>query len=74
MLSAIELKEQIQAIGADLVGVTGVDTPLLREYGIKYLCDILLEKRLRLAQNIVGADFTKDGRIPRFCVGYSIGF
>ncbi len=49
MLSAIELKEQIQAIGADLVGVTGVDTPLLREYGIKYLCDILLEKRLRLA-------------------------
>jgi len=33
MLSAVELKEQVQAIGADLVGVTGVDKPLLREYG-----------------------------------------
>ena len=33
MLSTVELKEQILAIGADLVGVTGVDTPLLREYG-----------------------------------------
>jgi hypothetical protein len=33
MLSAVELKEQVQAIGADLVGVTGVDSPLLREHG-----------------------------------------
>ena len=33
MLSAIELKEQVQALGADLVGVAGVDSPLLREYG-----------------------------------------
>jgi epoxyqueuosine reductase len=33
MLSAIELKEQIQAIGTDLVGIAGVESPLLREYG-----------------------------------------
>ena len=33
MLSAAELKEQVKAIGADLVGVTGVDTPLLGEHG-----------------------------------------
>jgi len=33
MLSAIELKEEIQAIGADLVGIAGVDSPLLREHG-----------------------------------------
>ena len=33
MLSAIELKEQIQAIGADLVGIAGVDSHLLREHG-----------------------------------------
>jgi len=33
MISNVELKEQIQAIGADLVGVAGIDTPLLREYG-----------------------------------------
>jgi len=33
MLSAIALKKQIQAIGADLVGVAGVDSHLLREYG-----------------------------------------
>lgn len=33
MLSAGELKKQVQAIGADLVGVTRVDTPLLRQYG-----------------------------------------
>ena len=32
MLSAIELKAQIQAIGADLVGIAGVDSPLLREH------------------------------------------
>ncbi len=31
MLSAVELKEQVQAIGADLVGLAGVDSPLLRE-------------------------------------------
>lgn len=29
MLSAVELKEQVKAIGADLVGVAGVDSPLL---------------------------------------------
>ena len=33
MLSAIEIKEQVQAIGADLVGVAGIDSPLLREHG-----------------------------------------
>jgi epoxyqueuosine reductase len=33
MLSAIELKEQIQAVDADLVGIAGVDSHLLREYG-----------------------------------------
>jgi len=33
MLSAIELKEQIQANGADLVGVAGIDSHLLREHG-----------------------------------------
>ena len=33
MLSTGELKKQVQAIGADLVGVAGVDSPLLREYG-----------------------------------------
>jgi len=33
MLSAIELKEQIQAIGADLVGIAGVDSHLLQEHG-----------------------------------------
>jgi hypothetical protein len=48
MLSAGELKKQVQAVGADLVGIAVVDSHLLREYGIKYLCDILLEKRSRL--------------------------
>jgi hypothetical protein len=48
MLSGGELKGHVQAIGADLVGVPGVNSSLLREYGIKYLCDILLEKRSRL--------------------------
>jgi epoxyqueuosine reductase QueG len=33
MLSAIEIKEQVQAIGADLVGIAGIDSPLLREHG-----------------------------------------
>ena len=33
MLSSVEIKEQIQAIGADLVGIAGVDSPLLREHG-----------------------------------------
>jgi epoxyqueuosine reductase len=33
MFSAIEIKEQVQAIGADLVGVAGIDSPLLRERG-----------------------------------------
>ena len=33
MISAFELKEQVKAIGADLVGVAGVDLPILREYG-----------------------------------------
>jgi len=33
MLSAIEIKEQVQAIGADLVGIAGIDAPLLREHG-----------------------------------------
>ena len=32
MLSTIELKEKIQAAGADLVGVAEVDSPLLREH------------------------------------------
>ena len=33
MLSTVELKEKVQALGADLVGVAGVDSPLLREHG-----------------------------------------
>lgn len=33
MLSANELKEQIQALGADLVGVARADSPLLGEHG-----------------------------------------
>ncbi len=33
MLSTVELKDQVQATGADLVGVAGVDSPLLREHG-----------------------------------------
>jgi len=33
MLSTVELKEQLQAMGADLVGVARVDSPLLREHG-----------------------------------------
>lgn len=33
MLSAIELKEQIQAISADLVSVAGADSPLFRGDG-----------------------------------------
>jgi len=33
MISNVELKEQIHAIGADLVGIAGVDSPLLREHG-----------------------------------------
>jgi epoxyqueuosine reductase QueG len=33
MLSAVKLKEQVKAIGADLVGFTVVDLPLLREHG-----------------------------------------
>lgn len=33
MLSTVELKEQVQAMGADLVGVARVDSPLLREHG-----------------------------------------
>ena len=33
MISAFELKEQVKATGADLAGVAGVDSPLLREYG-----------------------------------------
>jgi epoxyqueuosine reductase QueG len=33
MLSANELKEQIQALGADLVGVAKADSPLLGEHG-----------------------------------------
>ena len=35
MLSATELKEQIQVMGADLVGVAKADSPLLKEYGEK---------------------------------------
>jgi len=30
---AIEIKKQVQAIGADLVGIAGIDSPLLREHG-----------------------------------------
>lgn len=33
MLSINELKEQIKAIGADSVGVAGIDSPLLKEHG-----------------------------------------
>ena len=33
MLSTVELKKQVQAIGVDLVGITGVDSSLLREHG-----------------------------------------
>ncbi|NIR12511.1 MAG: hypothetical protein GWN86_00565, partial [Desulfobacterales bacterium] len=33
MLSAKELKEQIQALGADLVGVARADSPLWGEHG-----------------------------------------
>ena len=33
MLSAKELKEQIQALGADLIGVARADSPLLGEHG-----------------------------------------
>lgn len=33
MLSATELKEQIQVMGADLVGVAKADSPLLQEHG-----------------------------------------
>ncbi len=33
MLSAIELKEKIQAMGADLVGVASTDSPLFQEHG-----------------------------------------
>ena len=35
MLSANELKEQVQAMGADLVGVASADSPLLQEHGEK---------------------------------------
>ena len=33
MLSAIEVKEKVRAMGADLVGIASVDSPLLREHG-----------------------------------------
>ena len=33
MLSAIEIKEKVQAMGADLVGVAEADSPLFREHG-----------------------------------------
>jgi len=33
MISNVELKKQVKAFGADLVGVAGVDSHLLREYG-----------------------------------------
>ncbi len=33
MLSAVELKEQVKAMGADLVGVAAADSPLLQEHG-----------------------------------------
>ncbi len=35
MLSAVELKEQVKAMGADLVGVAAADAPLLQENGEK---------------------------------------
>jgi epoxyqueuosine reductase QueG len=35
MLSADELKEQVQAMGADLVGVASADSSLLQEHGEK---------------------------------------
>jgi epoxyqueuosine reductase QueG len=33
LISAIELKEQVQAMGADLVGVANADSPLFQEHG-----------------------------------------
>ena len=33
MILTVQLKEQVQALGADLVGIAGVDSPLLREHG-----------------------------------------
>lgn len=47
MISAGELKEQVQAIGADLVGIAGVNSPLLREHGEEP------EKLLPRAQSLI---------------------
>ena len=47
MLSAVEIKEQIQAMGADLVGVAGADSPQLQEYGEEP------EKLLPKAQSLI---------------------
>jgi len=33
MISTVQLKEQVKAIGADLVGIAGVNSALLREHG-----------------------------------------
>ena len=33
MVNAVDIKEQVRACGADLVGVAGIESPLLREYG-----------------------------------------
>jgi epoxyqueuosine reductase len=47
MLSADELKEQVQAMGADLVGVASAESPLLKEHGEKP------ERLLAEAQSVI---------------------
>ena len=47
MLSTVELKEKVQTLGADVVGVGGVDSPLLREHGEQP------EKLLPIAKSLI---------------------
>ena len=51
MLSTVELKEKGQALGADLVGVAGVDSPLLREHGEQP------EKLLPIAKSLISSSY-----------------
>jgi hypothetical protein len=54
MLSINELKGQIQAIGADSVGVAGIDSPLLKEHGEEP--EKLLPGVIGIARKLIGAD------------------